>query len=227
MWLLKLPWCLFFHYSLLCWDKTYQDYIYIYKTLSVRCGRKRVNEEFAVVSVKQRRTLPVFIEFKRYKGAVCSSRSSAHLHFKPKNPASSTAHCRSASLPPAEFIWGERASHSRGGGRDQEEGRAYCTCVKSCLVDGMVRKHLKHGRKCHILAKRVFIQTHAAPLTLAHTLGLPQKYFSSLHSARPQFYSYLLEPDWTLKVNFIDKSFMIVHWTRTAAKNRMYITQIF
>lgn len=73
--------------------------------------------------------------------------------------------------PPTGFIWGKRASLS-GEGRgdreweeDQEDGKSYCTWVQSRFVDGMARKHLKHGKDCHMLAKCALIWTHAAPLS--------------------------------------------------------------
>lgn len=141
------------------------------------------------------------IDFKRCKQTPCSDRSATHLHFKPGYTACPTAHCCSASLPPTGFIWGEGASHSwEGKGdrereRDQEEGKSYCTCVQSCLVDGAARKHLTDGKECHIPAKYALIQTHAAPLPTWAILGLPQIYFICLHATHPRFSSHLLETD--------------------------------
>ncbi len=48
-------------------------------------------------------------------------------------------------------------------------------------------------------------------LTLAHTLALPQKYFSSLHSTHPRLSSYHLETGCALKVNFTEKKINTVH----------------
>lgn len=62
--------------------------------------------------------------------------------------------------------------------RDQEEGKSYRTCVQSCVVGGTARKHLKHGKECHMLATCALIQTHAAPLSdLSTRSGFTTKIF--------------------------------------------------
>lgn len=118
------------------------------------------------------------IDFKPHKQLSRSGSSAAHLHFKPAHTASPAADRRSASLPPAGFIWGERVSRS-GEGRvdgepapDQEQGN-YTVLVLSYAV-WMARweKPLKHGEGCHMPAKCASMATHADPLSDPRTLRL-------------------------------------------------------